>query len=114
MRAMSQTLRFLRVFALGTWVGAIFYFSAAVAPGAFRVLASKDQAGLLVEFTLRRLHDLGVIAGLVFLLASLVAAVSSGAARRGLFLPAFGVALMVALTIVSQHFVIRRMAQLRR
>lgn len=114
MLEMKHVLRFLRVFALGTWVGAIFYFSAAVAPGAFRVLSGADQAGLLVEFTLRRLHYLGLIAGLVFLFASLVAAVSSTGTRKGLLLPAIGVLLMVALTIISQHVVIRHMAQLRR
>jgi len=111
---MNQVLRFLRVFALGTWVGAIFYFSAAVAPGAFRVLSNPDQAGLLVEFTLRRLHHLGVIAGLLFLFASLVLAISSKGARKGLLLPVIGVLLMVALTTISQHVVIRRMVQLRR
>jgi uncharacterized membrane protein len=111
---MNQILRFLRVFALGTWVGAIFYFSAAVAPGAFRVLSNPDRAGLLVEFTLRRLHQLGAIAGVLFLFASLILAISSKDARKRLLLPAIGVLLMVALTIVSQHVVIRRMVQLRR
>ncbi len=67
---MTNILKFVQVFALGTWVGSIFYFSAAVAPGAFRVLPSQDLAGVLVEFTLRRLHTLGVVAGIVFLLAS--------------------------------------------
>ena len=68
---MRNILRFVRVFALGTWVGSIFYFSAAVAPGAFRVLSSQDQAGMLVEFTLGRLHLLGIVAAALFLLASL-------------------------------------------
>ena len=111
---MKDVLRFLQVFALGTWVGAIFYFSAAVAPGAFRVLSSPDQAGLLVEFTLRRLHHMGLIAGLLFLLASLILAMSSINARKGLLLPAIGVLLMVVVTIISQHVVIQRMIQLRR
>jgi len=31
---MTNILKFVQVFALGTWVGSIFYFSAAVAPGA--------------------------------------------------------------------------------
>lgn len=112
--AMTSVLRFVQVFALGTWLGSIFYFSAAVAPGAFRVLGNQDQAGLLVEFTLRRLHTLGVIAGLLFLLASAAVAVSSAGAGKRLVLPVVGVVIMVILTLVSQHVVIRRMMALRR
>ena len=67
---MSHILRFLRVFALGTWVGSIIYFVAVVTRGAFAVLA-RDQAGLLVGFTLGGLHQLGVIAAVVYLLAAL-------------------------------------------
>jgi uncharacterized membrane protein len=111
---MTNILRFLQIFALGAWVGSIFYFSAAVAPAAFRVLANQDQAGVLIEFTLRRLHTLGVVAGLVFLFASAILAVSTKGAGKSLLLPVAGVVLMLILTIISQHVVIRRMMHLRR
>lgn len=111
---MTTVLKFIQVFALGTWLGSIFYFSAAVAPGAFRVLPSQDLAGLLVEFTLRRLHTVGVIAGLLFLIASAAMALTSAGAGKRLILPVAGVVVMVALTVVSQHVVIRRMNVLRR
>jgi uncharacterized membrane protein len=111
---MTNILRFVQVFALGTWVGSIFYFSAAVAPAAFRVLQSQDQAGLLVEFTLRRLHTLGVAAGVIFLLASAALAMSSKDSGKSLLLPVAGVVLMLILTIISQHVVIRRMTYLRK
>jgi uncharacterized membrane protein len=110
---MTSVLRFLQVFALGTWLGSIFYFSAAVAPSAFRVLQNQDQAGLVIEFTLRRLHTLGVVAGLLFLFASALMALSSAGAGKRLMLPVIGVTIMLVLTIVSQHVVIRRMNQLR-
>jgi hypothetical protein len=107
---MTNILRFVQVFALGTWVGSIFYFSAAVAPGAFRVLSSQDQAGALVQFTLGRLHTLGVVAGLLYLFASIGLAQSF----KGLIRPAaIGVVLMILLTITSQNFVMRRMVALR-
>jgi uncharacterized membrane protein len=111
---MTNILRFLQVFALGAWVGSIFYFSAAVAPGAFRVLPSQDLAGVLVEFTLRRLHTLGVIAAIVFLFASAALAISAAIPSKPLLLPSVGVAIMLILTVVSQHIVIRRMMNLRR
>lgn len=108
--AMTSVLRFVQVFALGTWVGSIFYFSAAVAPGAFRVLSNPDQAGVLVQFTLGRLHTLGVIAAVLFLFASVGLAQSF----KGLLQPAaIGVVLMLLLTVASQNFVMRRMLTLR-
>src|SRR6202046_4463076 len=108
--AMTNVLRFVQVFALGTWVGSIFYFSAAVAPGAFRVLSNQDQAGALVQFTLGRLHTVGVVAGLLYLFASIGLAQSF----RGLVRPAaIGVVLMIVLTVASQNFLPPRMRELR-
>lgn len=107
---MTNILRFIQVFALGSWVGSIFYFSAAVAPGAFRVLSSPDQAGALVQFTLGRLHMLGVVAAVLYLLASVALAQS----LKGLARPAtIGVLVMLLLTITSQRFVTPKLAALR-
>jgi uncharacterized membrane protein len=107
---MTNILRFIQIFALGTWVGSIFYFSAAVAPGAFRVLSNPDQAGALVQFTLGRLHMLGVVAAVLYLFASVALAQSfRGFVRPG----AMGVLLMLLLTITSQRFVTPKLAVLR-
>jgi Domain of unknown function (DUF4149) len=107
---MTNIPRFVQVVALGAWVGSIFYFNAAVAPGAFRVLSNSDQAGALVMFTLGRLHLLGVVAAVLYLLAAM------GLARtlKGLIRPeVIGVIVMLLLTIVSQQVVMRRMQVLR-
>jgi hypothetical protein len=66
-----------------------------------------------VEFTLRRLHTVGVVAGLLFLIASAAMALTSAGAGKRLILPVVGVLVMVILTMVSQHVVIRRMNVLR-
>ncbi len=106
---MSHILRFLQVFALGTWVGSIIYFVAVVTRGAFAVLA-RDQAGLLVGFTLAGLHQLGVVAAMFYL----GAAVGLGNSTRALVRPAaLGVMLMLVLTVASQRIVIPRMGVLR-
>ncbi len=47
---------------MGTWVGSIIYLSFVVAPGAFGVLQSRDQAGLMVGYSLARLHYMGMVA----------------------------------------------------
>ena len=110
---MKYTLRFIQFFTLGAWVGSIFYFTA-ITPGLFRVIPNQDQTGLVVEFALTRLHTLGVAGGLLFMFATAVLATTSTGTARRLFWPAFGVTLMIVLTIVSQHFVIGRLAELRR
>jgi len=107
---MTTSLKFLRVLALGTWVGAIIYFVAVVTQGAFAVLANRDEAGLLVGFTLGGLHLMGLIAAAVFVVAS----VTMRKSLRAFVEPAvLGVILMAALTIASQDYVMPRMAVLR-
>ena len=107
---MIPMLRFAKVFALGGWIGAIIYFASVVTRGAFAVLPNRDQAGLLVGFTLGGLHVMGVIAALVFVIASL----AIGKSLRTLIDPAVAlVILMAAFTIASQIYVIPRMNLLR-
>jgi len=107
---MSSILRTLEFLALGLWLGSDVFLSSVVAPGAFRLLGSRDAAGAMVGFALGRMHFLGVICGIVLLLtrvartrtfASFVAPV------------ALCVVLMIALTVASQAGVSPRMAMLR-
>ncbi|MGO9591798.1 MAG: DUF4149 domain-containing protein [Candidatus Acidiferrales bacterium] len=107
---MNQILRFLRVLALGAWIGAIIYFTAVVTQGAFSVLPSQDEAGLLVGFTLGGLHLMGLIAAAIFILAS----VAMEKSLKAFVEPAvIGVILMTVATIASQDYVIPRMNVLR-
>jgi hypothetical protein len=106
---MKNSLRFVQFLALGTWVGSIVYFVGVVTRGAFAVL-TRDQAGLLVGFTLTGLHQLGVIAAIAFLIAALAFETSLKALVRP---AALAVLLMLVLTLFSQHVVIPRMDALR-
>jgi hypothetical protein len=106
---MTSLLRFLQLFALGAWVGAIIYFAAVVTRDAFAVLPNRDVAGVLVGSTLGGLHGMGVIAAVIYLGASLGLRGS-----RGLVQPAaLCVVLMLLLTLASQRTVIPKMAALR-
>jgi uncharacterized membrane protein len=107
---MKLFLRFLQVFMLGTWLGSIIFFSFAVAPGVFALLKSRDQAGAVVGFALERLHLFGVVAAVVFLLASLVLGRSLSALAKP---AAIAVVLMLLLTLTSSRIVIPRMDLLR-
>ena len=106
---MSTLVRFLQFFTLGTWVGAVLYFGALVAPAAFSVL-TPDQAGALVGLTLGRLHLLGIVAGVIYLLVTALGARSAAALVR----PApLLVLIMLVLTFVSQFWVGETMNALR-
>jgi hypothetical protein len=98
---MTTLVRFFQFFTLGTWVGAVLYFGAIVAPAAFSVL-TPDQAGALVGLTLGRLHLMGIVAGVIYLLVTAIGARSAAALLR----PApLLVLTMVVLTFVSQFWV---------
>ena len=106
---MSTVVRFLQFFTLGVWVGSIIYFGAIVAPAAFAVL-TQDQAGALVGLTLGRLHLMGIIAGIVYLLVTAIWARSAVALLRPASLL---VMVMLVLTFVSQFWVMSTMDALR-
>ena len=69
---MNSVLKFLQVFGLGTWVGSIIYLSFVVAPGAFATLKDRDQAGAMVGYSLSRLHLVGLLASVLYLVATFV------------------------------------------
>lgn len=107
---MANFLRTLEFLSLGLWLGSDVFLSFVVAPGAFQVLATRDQAGALVGFALTRMHWGGVICGVIFLLARLLRTRAIG----GLVAPAaLCVALMILATLISQFTVSARMAGLR-
>ena len=107
---MASLLRTIEFLGLSLWLGSDVFLSFVVAPGAFRILASRDQAGAMVGFALWRMHFIGVVCGIVILLARLLRTKTFA----GLVTPAaLCVVLMILLTVVSQHAVSPRMATLR-
>ena len=107
---MPSILRTLEFLALNVWLGSDVFLSFVVAPAAFQVLGSRDQAGAMVGFALWRMHFIGVVCGVVFLV---VRAVRTRTFASLVAPAALCVALMIVLTIVSQHVVSPRMAALR-
>jgi uncharacterized membrane protein len=109
---MTTFLRFLQFLALGTWIGSIIYLSFVVAPGVFGILSSRDQAGAIVGFALGRLHAIGVMAAILYFLATLGLTLLHDA--KAFSLPgAICVTVMLLLTLCSQQIVTPRMAALR-
>jgi hypothetical protein len=63
-------VRALRLYAMVAWVGGLVFFAFVVAPVAFGSLPSGHEAGLVVGGTLRVLHWIGLIGGVVFCLGT--------------------------------------------
>jgi hypothetical protein len=106
---LAATLRFFQFLALGCWLGGIVYFIV-FTQGIFSVLPTKDMTGLVVGYSLARLHVMGIIAGCVYLLATAAVEKSIGALARPASLLVF---LMILATMASQYGVIARMDALR-
>jgi uncharacterized membrane protein len=107
---MSTFLRTIEFLGLGLWLGSDIFLSFVVAPGAFRILASRDQAGAMVGYGLWWMHMIGVVCGITLLVARLLRTRTFA----GLATPAaLCVVLMIGLTVVSQHAVSPKMAALR-
>jgi len=106
-------LRFLLVLSLVVWIGGLIFFAFVLAPTAFQVLPDTHLAGNVVGRALGKLHWLAIISGVVFLITSLLySSVTEGTA------PLFAlrhvlICLMLALTLVSQFWIIPRMDRLR-
>jgi uncharacterized membrane protein len=107
---MSTLLRTIEFLGLSLWLGSDVFLSFVVAPGAFRILGSRDQAGAIVGYSLTRMHLVGIACGVVLLLARLVRTKTFA----NLATPAaLCVVLMIALTAISQYTVSAKMAALR-
>jgi len=90
-------------------VGSIIFFIIFTA-GIFSVMPTKDLAGVVVGYSLARLHIMGIVAGCVYLIATLALEKSFAALVRPAALLVF---VMILCTMISQYGVIARMDALR-
>lgn len=111
MSLMSQFLRTMEFLCLSLWLGADAFLSFVVAPGAFAILGSRDAAGMMVGFSLARLHFAGIFLGLIFLVARLLRTHSFASFTSPASLC---IVLMVLLTAASQFTVSNRMEGLKK
>jgi hypothetical protein len=106
-------LKFLMRLALSLWLGGIIFFSVVEAPVILDHVHDKTLGGEIINQSLAKLHWLGIICGLVFLLASLLRGLLSSDNSKLFTLPHVLVLVMLAATAVSQHFILPAIAQLR-
>src|SRR5262244_3942427 len=108
---MQTLLRTVEFLGLGLWLGSDAFLSFVVAPGAFAIFGNRDAAGMMVGYSLVRLHFAGIFLGLIFLLARLARTRDFAAFTTA---AAVCVVLMVLLTAASQFTVSNRMEALKK
>ena len=95
------------------WIGGLIFFAFVLAPTAFQVLPSTHLAGNVVGRALGKLHWIAIISGIIYLISSLLySRLTDGTAHvfsgRHVLL-----CMMLALTLVSQFWIMPRMDTLR-
>lgn len=108
---MQTILRTIEFLSLSLWLGSDAFLSFVVAPGAFAILGNRDAAGLMVGYSLARLHFAGILLGLIFLVSRLLRTHDFGSFTEA---AALCVVLMVILTAASQFTVSNRMELLKK
>jgi uncharacterized membrane protein len=106
-------LRFLMVLSLVVWIGGLIFFAFVLAPTAFQVLPNTHLAGNVVGRALGKLHWIAIIAGIVFLIASLLYSYLTQGTAHVFAMRHILICLMLALTLFSQFWIIPRMDTLR-
>lgn len=106
-------LRFLMVLSLVVWIGGLIFFAFVLAPTAFQVLPNSHLAGNVVGRALGKLHWIAIISGVVFLIASLLYSYLTQGTAHIFAMRHILICLMLALTLLSQFWIIPRMDTLR-
>lgn len=99
--------------ALIVWIGGIIFFAFVLAPTLFGVLPTTKLAGDVVNATLTKLHWMGLVSGVVFLICSLLYNWQKLVQLRPFMASHIFVVLMLAFTLISQFGVTPRMRTLR-
>jgi hypothetical protein len=117
---MRTLVRSLILLCLVVWVGGLLFFGAVVAPVAFGSImpmfpdaaTGLHIAGTMVRESLLRLHDIGLICGVILLLLAIIER-TSRMTLRSIAPQLVLLAAMMGLTAYSQFSVIPRMDSLR-
>jgi hypothetical protein len=99
--------------ALIVWIGGIIFFAFVEAPTLFTVLPTTKLAGDVVSASLTKLHWMGLISGIIFLITSLLYNWQKHVQLRPFALSHIFVVVMLALTAHSQFGISPRLRELR-
>src|SRR5579863_6745434 len=109
-------LRFLMFLSLIVWIGGLIFFAFVLAPTAFTipgVLPNTHLAGNVVGRALGKLHWIAIISGIVYVTSSLLYSRLTDGTAHVLAGRHVLICLMLALTLLSQFWIMPRMDTLR-
>ena len=106
-------LRFLMLLSLVAWIGGLIFFAFVLAPTAFQVLPNTHLAGNVAGRALGKLHWIAIFSGIIFLITSLLYSYLTQGTARIFAMRHILICLMLALTLLSQFWIIPRMDTLR-
>lgn len=106
-------LRFLMLLSLVVWIGGLVFFAFVLAPTAFEVLPNTHLAGNVVGRALGKLHWIAIVSGLIFLITSLLFNRLTDGSAHVFAIRHVLICAMLALTLLSQFWIIPRMDTLR-
>jgi uncharacterized membrane protein len=109
-------LRFLMLLSLVCWIGGLIFFAFVLAPTAFTipgVLPNTHLAGNVVGRALGKLHWIAIFSGVVFLASSLLYSRLTNGTAHVFALRHVLLCVMLALTLLSQFWIIPRIDVLR-
>lgn len=106
-------LRYLMFLSLVVWIGGLIFFAFVLAPTAFQVLPNTHLAGNVVGRALGKLHWIAIFSGIIFLISSLIYSRLTDGTAHVFALRHILICLMLALTLLSQFWIIPRMDTLR-
>ena len=100
--------------ALIVWIGGLIFFAFVLAPTVFQVLLPNTHlAGNIVGIAITKLHGMGIVCGVFYLLSSWILAVRLEGRAQFFALRNVLIAVMLGLTLFSQFWIIPRMDTLR-
>jgi len=102
-------LRALRLLSMTVWVGGLIFIAFILAPLAFSTLPSQHEAGTIVGGTLHVLNTVGMVCGLVFLMATGAMWQRMQHARRLLTMELVLLLGMLATTAIVQYSIVPAM-----
>jgi len=111
---MLTTLRFFRLLSLIVWLGGIIFFAFVLAPTVFApFVVSRTHSfvlsGEIVAASLSKLHWIGLVCGVVFIVISIVLALLKKTFLARTIFPCMLAAVMILLTAYSQFSIMPRM-----
>jgi Domain of unknown function (DUF4149) len=111
--ASGQFIAFVEALLLTLWLGAMFFFSFAVAPTVFAVLPTRELAGQVVNSLIGKLELIGLICGPLLLLSQLAAWPKRAPEAKARVLRVILLVLMTLLVAASRFWVSAKMHALR-